>query len=92
MLKNQNTIYDDPTVSTANAPAPGPVVTPASYAAFRASVDDIAIDIAAALELLSAADELALYAADDGNSPIHAVVSRALRELRTCHDSLCAIL
>lgn len=74
-------------LSTANPPDPGEVMRPLS------ALDELACDLSSTIELLSAAEDLCLYREGDGpGNPIHAVLSRALEELRGQHEVLCALL
>ena len=89
MLKNQNTVFD--TASTVNEPA----VAPSDLAAVNKYVlSDIICGLEAAIELADAADALAvaLCGTPDQSDPVHAVLYRAIDELKAQTEALCALL
>ena len=79
---------------TANAHAPAAAVPSNLLTVNKYLLDEIACDIDSAIELVDAADSLAVACCDnpDDSNPVHAVLFRAINELRESVNALCALL
>ena len=87
-----NKTVSDATTTTANAPAPA---VPSNLLTVNKYIlDEIACDLGSAIELVDAADSLAVACCErpDESNPVHAVLYRAINELQESVEALCALL